>query len=99
MDLIKLEDGDGFHGLLSGHNIKHIFFGHAHRPVSGQWRGIPFSAVPSLVHQLPLAGGSVSTVYSDEPPMYAVALVEPDRTIIHFDAFMHREPAEMDPDD
>jgi Icc protein len=97
MDMIKLEDGDGFHSLLSGRNIKHIFFGHAHRPMSGQWRGIPFSAVPSLAHQLPLASGSVPTVYSDEPPMYAVVLVKPDRTIIHFDAFMHRSAADMDP--
>ena len=99
MDLIKLEDGDGFHKVLSRRNIKHIFFGHAHRPVSGQWRGIPFSAVPSLVHQLPLVGGSVPTAYSDEPPMYAVALIKPDRTVINFDAFMHRAPADMDPDD
>ncbi|MBL8894862.1 MAG: phosphodiesterase [Rhizobiales bacterium] len=97
MDLIKLEDGEGLHRLLSGRNIKHIFFGHAHRPISGQWRGIPFTAVPSLAHQLPLAGGSVPTVYSDEPPMYAVVLVEPDRTIVHFDAFLNRAPAEMDP--
>lgn len=97
MDLIKLEDGEGFHRLLSGRNIKHIFFGHAHRPTSGQWRGIPFSAVPSLAHQLPLVGGSVPTVYSDEPPMYAVALIEPDRTVIHFDAFLNRRPADMDP--
>ncbi|MFO0994596.1 MAG: phosphodiesterase [Hyphomicrobiales bacterium] len=97
MDLIKLEDGEGLHRLLSGRNIKHIFFGHAHRPISGQWRGIPFSAVPSLAHQLPLAGGSVSTVYSDEPPMYTVALTEPDRTVIHFDAFLNWAPADMDP--
>ena len=96
MDLIKLEDGDGFHRLLAGRNIKHIFFGHAHRPVSGQWRGIPFAAVPSLAHQLPLTSGSVPTVYSDEPPMYGVALVESDRFIVHFDAFMHRSPADMD---
>lgn len=95
MDLIKLEDGDGFHRLISGRNIKHIFFGHAHRPMSGQWRGIPFSAVPSLAHQLPLSGGSVPTVYSDEPPMYAVVLAEPDVTVVHFDAFLNRSPADM----
>jgi 3',5'-cyclic AMP phosphodiesterase CpdA len=98
MDLIKLEDGEGFHKLLSGHNIKHIFFGHAHRPTSGQWRGIPFSAVPSLAHQLPLSRTSVATVYSDEPAMYAVVLIEPDRTVVHFDAFMNRGPADMHPD-
>jgi 3',5'-cyclic AMP phosphodiesterase CpdA len=98
MDRIKLEDGDGFHRLLSGRNIKHIFFGHAHRPMAGQWRGISFAAVPSLAHQLPLAGGSVPTVYSDEPPMYAVALLTPECSVIHFDAFLNRGPADMDHD-
>jgi hypothetical protein len=73
MDLIKLDDaGRSFAASCSkGHDIRHIFFGHAHRTISGQWRGISFSALPSLNHQLPLVSGSVETVYSDEPPMYA----------------------------
>ncbi|MBI2718532.1 MAG: phosphodiesterase [Rhizobiales bacterium] len=94
-DLIKLDDPEGFADLLNDHDIHHIFFGHAHRPISGQWRGIPFSALPSLNHQLPLVGGSVETVYSDEPPMYAVVLIEHDRTIVHADAFLNRGPARM----
>jgi Icc protein len=95
MDLIKLEEAEEFAALLDGHAVKHLFFGHAHRAISGQWRGIPFSALPSLNHQLPLVEGSVATVYSDEPPMYAVVLIEDDRTIVHSDAFMHRRSADM----
>ena len=95
MDLIKLDDAEAFAALLDGHDVRHIFFGHAHRPISGQWRGIAFSALPGLNHQLPLAGGAVPTVYSDEPPMYAVVLLEHDRTIVHADAFLHRKPAQM----
>jgi 3',5'-cyclic-AMP phosphodiesterase len=98
MDCIKLDDAEGFAGLLEGHNIRHIFFGHAHRTISGQWRGIPFSALPSLNHQLPLVGQSITTVYSDEPPMYAVVLIEGDRTIVHADAFLHRTRAQMPED-
>jgi 3',5'-cyclic AMP phosphodiesterase CpdA len=98
MDLIKLDDAEGFAALLKGHSIRHIFFGHAHRTISGQWRGIPFSALPSLNHQLPLVGGSVPTVYSDEPPMYAVVLLEDDRTIVHSDAFLDRKKALMHED-
>ena len=98
MDRIKLDDAEAFAELLTGHDIRHIFFGHAHRTISGQWRGIPFSALPSLNHQLPLAGGSVPTVYSDEPPMYAVVLIENDRTIVHADAFLHRGRAQMQED-
>ena len=96
MDLIKLDDAEDFAGLLRGHDIRHIFFGHAHRPVGGQWRGIGFSSLPSIAHQLPLKAGSVPTVYSHEPPMYAVVLIEPGRVIVHGDAFLDRRPAAMD---
>lgn len=95
MDLIKLDAPEDFAALLAGHAIRHIFFGHAHRTISGQWRGIPFSALPSLNHQLPLVGGSVATVYSDEPPMYGAVLIDEERTIVHADAFLHRAPARM----
>jgi len=98
MDLIPLEDGEGFGALLAGKDVRHLFFGHAHRTISGQWRGIPFSALPSLNHQLPLVGGSVPTVYSEEPAMYAVVLIENDCTIVHADAYLDRRPAQMAPD-
>lgn len=95
MDLIKLDDADSFAHLLKGHDIRHIFFGHAHRTISGVWNGIGFSALPSLNHQLPLVGGSVETVYSDEPPMYAVVTISNGMTLVHADAFLHRAPAQM----
>jgi len=98
MDLIALDEPEAFAALLKGHDIRHIFFGHAHRAISGQWRGIPFSSLPGLSHQLPLVASAVETVYSDEPPMYAVVLLDGDRTIIHSDAFLHRQPAAMAPD-
>ena len=98
MALIKLDDAEAFAALLDGHDVRHIFFGHAHRTISGQWRGIPFSALPSLNHQLPLVGGSVETVYSDEPPMYAAVLIEDGMTAVHSDAYLHRKPAQMHKD-
>jgi Icc protein len=98
MDRIKLDEAEQFADLLEGHDVRHIFFGHAHRPVSGTWRGIGFSAVPGLNHQLPLVGASVPTVYSDEPPMYAVVLIESGDVVVHSDAFLSRKPAQMAPD-
>jgi len=95
MDLIKLDDAQAFAALLEGHDIRHIFFGHAHRTISGVWNGIGFSALPSLNHQLPLVGGAVETVYSDEPPMYAVVSIANGMTLVHSDAFLHRAPAQM----
>jgi 3',5'-cyclic-AMP phosphodiesterase len=98
MDLIALDDGEGFGDLLIGHNVRHIFFGHAHRTISGQWRGISFSALPSIAQQLPLVGGSVPTVYSDEPPMYCVVHLNGTQITVHSDAFLNRLPAHMPED-
>jgi 3',5'-cyclic AMP phosphodiesterase CpdA len=95
MDLIKLDDAEDFAALLRGHDIRHIFFGHAHRTISGSWNGISFSALPGLNHQLPLVGGSVETVYSEEPPMYAAVTISNGMTIVHSDAFLNRHPAQM----
>lgn len=99
MDLIMLEEPEDFFALLEGHAVRHIFFGHAHRPISGAFRGISFSAPSSLVHQLPLVQGSVPTIYSDEPAMYAVVLVAHDKIVVHMDAFLNRRPAMMGIDD
>lgn len=98
MDLIKLDDAEEFADILIGHDVRNIFFGHAHRTISGSWNGIAFSALPSLNHQLPLVGGSVETVYSDEPPMYAVVTIDGDMTVVHSDAFLDRRPARMHKD-
>ena len=98
MDKIKLEEDEEFAALLKGHAVRHIFFGHAHRTISGTWRGISYSALPSINHQLPLVGGSVPTVYSDEPPMYAVVHLEKDQITVHSDAFLNRAPAQMKQD-
>jgi len=98
MDLIMLDDPEEFLTLLPKDQVRHIFFGHAHRPISGQFHGMSFSAPPSLVHQLPLVGGSVPTIYSDEPPMYAVVHAGPDKVLVHMDAFLNRKPAEMAPE-
>jgi Icc protein len=95
MDLIKLEDAEAFYDIIKGHDIRYLFFGHAHRPIGGMWHGIPFAAPPSINHQVPLIGGSVPTVYSDEPAMYAVVLAEDDRTVVHMDAFLNRKAASM----
>lgn len=97
MDLIMLDDATEFLDLLHGHAVRHIFFGHAHRPISGQFRGMSFSAPPSLVHQLPLVSGSVATIYSDEPAMYAVVHASADKVLVHMDAYLNRGAAQMDP--
>jgi 3',5'-cyclic-AMP phosphodiesterase len=93
MDRIKLADAGRFMELLEGHAVKHIFFGHTHRPVSGTHRGIGFSGQPGLNFQIPLSAASIATGLSEEPPMYGVVLVSRDGVAVNSDAFLHRRPA------
>ncbi len=96
MDRIKLEEPEEFAGILASHSdIRHIFFGHVHRAAFIHWRGIPCTCLPGTNHQVPLARESVGTPYSHEPPMYGVVLIEDDKTIVHFEACLDREPADM----
>jgi 3',5'-cyclic AMP phosphodiesterase CpdA len=90
LDRIRLEQPEGFAAALDGGaNILHLFFGHVHRPVSGSWRGIPFSALRSTVHQVPLDFETVAPVpYNHEAPAYAVILIEDGRTVVHHHCYM-----------
>jgi 3',5'-cyclic-AMP phosphodiesterase len=53
MDALALRQQKELAEVLARHgNIRHIFFGHVHRPVHGVWRGIPFSTHRGLNHQV-----------------------------------------------
>lgn len=95
-DVIGLKDREQFAALIEGYPIRHIFFGHMHRPVSGTWKRIGFSGLPGLPFQLRLVPQSGAESITDEPPMYGVVLVRPDAVIVHFDAFLHRLPLVAD---
>ncbi len=89
LDNIKLENGDDLWSLLKGFsNIRHLFFGHVHRPVHGSWRGIPFSTVRGCVHQAALLLGDYPPGFIAENPAYAVVLVDKDKVVIHDHSFM-----------
>lgn len=43
MDTIRLDTGDELAEIISANpQIKHLFFGHLHRPATGTWKGVPF---------------------------------------------------------
>ena len=101
MDRIKLADDAAFAEAVAGaDNIKHLFFGHVHRPVSGSWRGIPFSALRSTAHQVPFdtvtpdqgalqrGGAAVCGDPSAGRPDHGASARLPDRC-----AASHRSPA------
>ena len=90
LDRIRLTRPEKLAGVLAGRrSIRHLFFGHVHRPVSGTWRGIPFSALPATVHQVPLDFETYEPVpYSLDPPAYAVIFLEPEQTLVHLHEYL-----------
>ncbi|MEZ5728424.1 MAG: phosphodiesterase [Burkholderiaceae bacterium] len=87
MDSICLRDRDALAAVLEPHRdrIRHLFFGHVHRPVSGSWRGIPFSTVYGTNHQVALDLDPDARLIpgSHEPPAYAVVLMSGDSVVVH----------------
>ena len=94
MDAIALVDADALAAVLEPHRarIRHLFFGHLHRPIAGTWRGWSVSGVRGLNHQLALDGhlrvdgraASHDIVGSREAFGYAVALIDAGSTVVHF---------------
>ncbi|WP_374310802.1 phosphodiesterase [Dongia sp.] len=108
MDGISLRDPTDFWRAIEPHRarIRHIFFGHVHRPVSGSWRGIPFSTLHGTNHQVALHLGTGLSVAkaiaadepvwsSDEPPHYGIVLIDQDHVVVHQQPFL-REPESVE---
>jgi 3',5'-cyclic-AMP phosphodiesterase len=92
VDRIALGAPERFAKLIAGRrNIRHIFYGHVHRPVCGSWHGIPVSTMRGLNHQVPFDLATVSPVpKSHEPPAYAVVFIDPDQVTVHFHDYLDR---------
>ena len=88
MDEIGLRNGDDLWERLERHaeRIRLIAFGHLHRPVSGSWRGIPFTGCPSTVHQVALELGPQEVPHLNfnlEPPCYAIFELGKQSVVAH----------------
>ncbi|MGE0719992.1 MAG: phosphodiesterase [Alphaproteobacteria bacterium] len=94
MDEISLQETGKFAQVIEGRrNIRHLFFGHLHRPIGGSWRGIPVTTMRATSHQVALdlvVEGRVPG--SHEPPAYAVVLADRDQTVVHFHDFLDESP-------
>jgi len=88
MDQFALRDSEAFWSVIAPHRarIRHLFFGHLHRPIGGSWHGIPFSCTSSPNHQIAL---DLATLRGDEvpgcrePAGYAVILIDSERVVVH----------------
>ncbi len=91
MDAIKLQNADLFWEVIKPHKdrIQHLFFGHLHRAVFGNWRGVSFSCMRGLNHQvaLDLDPTSTNVMGVDEAPAYGVVVLDPDAVIVHMHEF------------
>ncbi len=99
MDRIRLHDPDAFYDAIADHgDIRHLFLGHVHRPVTGSWRGIPFSIMRGTAHGVAFDLETPRPVpKSHEPPAYAVVFVEHDRVVAHFHDYLdHTRLVELD---
>jgi len=94
IDAYRMQDCDGFTKVVAGSAaIRHMFFGHVHRAVSGSWRRIPFSSLCSTVHQSSLDFDETRlSVFNHEPPAYAVIFLNPERTVVHFHNYLDHSP-------
>ncbi len=85
LDRIGLVDVDDFVSTIDRYrNLRHIFFGHAHRPISGHWRRISFSTIFATNHQLALDLTLTERPrYTPDGPVYGIVLVDTERVVIH----------------
>jgi 3',5'-cyclic AMP phosphodiesterase CpdA len=98
MDQFALRDAEAFCSVIAPHRtrIRHLFFGHLHRPIGGSWRGIPFSCTSSPNHQVAL---DLTTVRGDdvpgcrEPAGFAVILIDTDSVVVHHQQLFGGETA------
>lgn len=105
MDKIRLDKNDSLeiYKLLMKHGgIKHMFFGHYHRPLSGMWGEISYSSLRGINHQVKLDFESSVELCTYEEPQYSVVLIdenleknEPASIAVHYYDFMYTQPFEF----
>jgi 3',5'-cyclic AMP phosphodiesterase CpdA len=84
-DKTRLRDGDALADVLEPHRqrIRHLSFGHLHRPISGAWRGYPFSVVAATHNHGLLDMASARSRGQRLPPAYAVILIDAETVVVH----------------
>lgn len=93
MDRIALLDPAPLRRALQGQEqrIRHLFFGHVHRPIFGSWLGIPYSTLRGTNHQVALRLDDTPKIGgSHEPPQYGVVLLGEDTVTVHVHDFLDR---------
>ena len=93
-DYLGLLDRNEFQSILKDYKniIKHIFFGHQHLTVSGNYLEIPFSSPRSINHPLvPNFAKKYRLGSANTDPNYNIVLINKESTIIHNEDFLKVE--------
>jgi len=95
IDRIRLAGAEGFAEVVEGHpRVRHLFFGHLHRPVHGSWRGIPFSTLRAVSHSFRLDfNPGRDLVKTHENPGYSVVLLRGETVVIHDHSYLEEGAA------
>jgi Icc protein len=74
-----------FRELIARHGtVRHVFFGHAHRGISGSWRGVSFSSLRGMQMQCSLVqDNSDPAVFSCESGIYSCVVVDDEGIIVN----------------
>src|SRR5262245_2580571 len=95
MDRIALADSAALIAVINPirPRIRHLFFGHVHRPIAGSWLGIPFSTLRGTNHQVcfDLSPGAAHLT-THEPPAYAVVLIGETDVVVHTHDYLDASP-------
>jgi len=96
MDEIMLDDSNAFYDAIKSHagRIRHLFFGHVHRPIFGNWRGISFSCMRGTNHQVAYDdSGNLEKMRGNlEEPAYGIVLLAEDQVTIHLHEYRKKSP-------
>lgn len=95
MDEIALKQSGEFAEVIAPYRarIRHIFFGHVHRPICGSYGTIPFSTLRGTNHQVWFElDPAAEHLASHEPPAYGVVLVQRETLVVHSHDFLDASP-------
>lgn len=91
MDEIALKQSAEFAEVIAPYRarIRHLFFGHVHRPIFGSYGKIPFSTLRGTNHQVWFElDTSAPHLASHEPPAYGVVLIDRENLVVHSHDFL-----------
>src|SRR3546814_7766298 len=73
---MTLAEPDPFLNMLRQHgDVRHLFFGHVHLPVSGQWAGLTFSAIRGTCQHIELDLDNRDVAFAEGSPAYGVIVL------------------------